>query len=44
MIYFLKGQLPWQGLQAKNKEEKYRKIKDRKSLTPIDTLCKGLPK
>ena len=44
MIYFLKGQLPWQGLQAKNKEDKYRKIKDRKSLTPIDTLCKGLPK
>ena len=44
MIYFLKGQLPWQGLQAKNKDEKYRKIKDRKSLTPIDTLCKGLPK
>lgn len=43
LLYFLKGTLPWQGLPAKTKEEKYRKIREKKEETPIDTLCSELP-
>ena len=42
-IYFLNGQLPWQGLRAKNIKEKYRKIKEKKITTKIEDLCKGYP-
>jgi len=35
LIYLLKGQLPWQGLQAANNKEKYRKIRQVKQDTPI---------
>ena len=44
MIYFLKGKLPWQGLAAKNKNDKYAKIKESKKNTPIEELCFKLPK
>jgi len=44
MLYFLKGKLPWQGLPAKTKKEKYEKIKDKKQNTPIEDLCSKLPK
>lgn len=44
MLYFLKGKLPWQGLPAKTKEEKYAKIKDLKQNTPIEDMCAKLPK
>jgi serine/threonine protein kinase len=40
-MYFLKGELPWQGLRAHTKKEKYDKIMDRKVNTPIDVLCRG---
>ena len=30
LLYFLKGVLPWQGLQGGNKNQKYDKIKDKK--------------
>jgi hypothetical protein len=43
LIYFLKGKLPWQGLPAKTKKEKYDKIKEKKQTTTIEELCKGFP-
>ena len=42
-IYFLKGKLPWQGIPAKTKDEKYRKIKDKKQQTSAEELCDYLP-
>jgi len=42
-LYFLRGALPWSGLEAKTQEEKYRKIKEKKIETQIDTLCSGYP-
>ncbi len=42
-IYFFKGILPWQGLKAKTKAQKYEKISDKKLSTPVDELCKGTP-
>ena len=41
LIYFLRSSLPWQGLPAKTKKEKYEKIRDKKLATQIDKLCKG---
>ena len=43
MIYFLKGKLPWQGIPAPDKEEKYRKIGEMKEQMEIHTLCEGVP-
>jgi|TARA_Y100000992_G_scaffold299504_1_gene266404 serine/threonine protein kinase len=43
LIYFLKGSLPWQGVTAKTKEEKYEKIGKIKQDISIDELCSGLP-
>jgi hypothetical protein len=43
LLYFIKGQLPWQGIPARTKKEKYEKIKDKKLSTQIDQLCKNLP-
>lgn len=43
LMYFNKGSLPWQGLRAKTKKEKYDAIKDKKLSTTIDVLCKGYP-
>jgi len=43
LIYFLSGTLPWQGLKAKTKQEKYDKIKEKKVTSSIDELCKGFP-
>lgn len=37
------GSLPWQGLRAKTKKEKYDKIRDKKKETSIDDLCQNLP-
>lgn len=42
LMYFMKGQLPWQGLPAKTKKEKYEKIRDKKLSTTVEALCKGL--
>ena len=40
LIYFLKGGLPWQGVKAKNRTEKYEIIKEMKLKTPIEELIK----
>ncbi|OMJ86038.1 hypothetical protein SteCoe_12543 [Stentor coeruleus] len=42
-IYFLKGNLPWQGLPARDKKEKYEKIMERKINTSVETLCRTFP-
>ena len=43
LMYFLRGSLPWQGLKVKNKEEKYKKILEKKLETSSQELCKGFP-
>jgi serine/threonine protein kinase len=43
LIYFLRGSLPWSGLEAKTQEEKYRKIREKKEEVPLGDLCKGFP-
>jgi casein kinase I family protein HRR25 len=43
LIYFLRGELPWQGMKAKVMKEKYEKIMEKKIASPIDVLCKGFP-
>lgn len=44
LMYFLRGSLPWQGLKAGTKKQKYEKISEKKMSTPIETLCKSYPK
>lgn len=41
LMYFNRGSLPWQGLKAHTKKQKYEKISDKKMSTPVETLCKG---
>jgi casein kinase I family protein HRR25 len=43
LIYFLRGALPWQGLKAATKRQKYDRIMEKKMTTPTDLLCRGLP-
>ncbi|VDP70580.1 unnamed protein product [Echinostoma caproni] len=42
-LYFIRGSLPWQGLQADSKREKFRKIYKTKLSMRTETLCQGLP-
>lgn len=42
-MYFNKGSLPWQGLRAATKKQKYEKISEKKMATPVEVLCKGHP-
>uniref|UniRef100_A0A0E0MTI3 non-specific serine/threonine protein kinase n=1 Tax=Oryza rufipogon TaxID=4529 RepID=A0A0E0MTI3_ORYRU len=43
LLYFLRGSLPWQGLKAATKKQKYDKICEKKISTPIEVLCKSCP-
>ncbi|KAK1315114.1 Casein kinase I isoform delta-like [Acorus calamus] len=43
LLYFLRGSLPWQGLKAATKKQKYDKICEKKLATPIEVLCKSHP-
>jgi hypothetical protein len=44
MIYFARGSLPWQGLKAATEDEKNERIKEKQMDTPIEELCRDLPK
>ncbi|KAF5292434.1 hypothetical protein FQA39_LY13981 [Lamprigera yunnana] len=43
LMYFNRGCLPWQGLKAATKKQKYEKISEKKMSTPVEVLCKGFP-
>jgi hypothetical protein len=42
LVYLLRGSLPWQGLKAKTKKEKYKKIMDKKIANTPEVLCEGI--
>merc|ERR1712061_912772 len=43
LMYFNRGSLPWQGLKANSKKERYEKIMEKKMSTPVEVLCKHFP-
>ena len=43
LIFLAKGKLPWQGVRAKNKKEKHKKIMEKKLMYSPEDLCIGLP-
>ncbi|KAJ3369666.1 serine/threonine protein kinase [Kappamyces sp. JEL0680] len=43
LMYFCRGSLPWQGLKAATKKQKYDRIMEKKMTTPTEVLCKGFP-
>ncbi|KAH8366447.1 hypothetical protein KR084_006423 [Drosophila pseudotakahashii] len=43
MMYFNLGKLPWQGITAANKKQKYEKILEKKKSVTIPELCQGFP-
>ena len=43
LMYFLRGNLPWQGLKVRSKEDRYKKILERKRETSSEDLCKNYP-
>ncbi|XP_058118395.1 casein kinase I-like [Anopheles ziemanni] len=43
LIYLLRGSLPWQGVRASSRPQKYEMIHEVKQSTPIEKICDGLP-
>ncbi|KAJ1984283.1 serine/threonine protein kinase [Dimargaris verticillata] len=43
LMYFLRGNLPWQGLKAVTKRQKYDRIMEKKMTTTTEQLCRGFP-
>lgn len=43
LMYFNRGSLPWQGLKAATKRQKYERISEKKIVTSFEDLCKGYP-
>lgn len=44
LMYFVRqGELPWMGVRAKTKQERYQAILDRKMATRLEDLCKNVP-
>ena len=43
LIYLLRGELPWQGVKAATKHEKYQLIMEKKMSMSSELLCMGLP-
>ena len=43
LMYLLRGELPWQGMKGKTKEERYKNIRQKKIETKSYDLCKGYP-
>ena len=43
LLFFLRGNLPWQGIKAKSNDKHYEKIGNVKQSTSIQELCNGFP-
>ncbi len=43
IMYFIRGSLPWQGLKINKKEDRYKKICEKKKETSAKDLCSGFP-
>ncbi|WKY16816.1 hypothetical protein Q1695_001434 [Nippostrongylus brasiliensis] len=43
LMYFNRGTLPWQGLKAATKRQKYDKISEKKISTSVEELCASYP-
>ena len=43
LIYFLRGHLPWQGLQANNNRDKFQRVLERKMSVSLALLCHDCP-
>ena len=44
LMYFLRGNLPWQGLKLYNGDNRYKKIYEVKKETSAEVLCAGYPR
>ncbi|XP_043828274.1 casein kinase I-like [Dromiciops gliroides] len=43
LMYFNRTSLPWQGLKAATRKQKYEKIIEKKMSIPVESLCSGFP-
>ena len=44
LMYFIRGNLPWQGLKLKSNEDRYKKILDKKKEVSTAELCSECPR